>query len=530
MSSYTLAGATRTLTYDAAGRITQTTDGTPATQVTYSYDELDRVTGYVPFATSYSYSYDAVGNRTSSTAGTSTNTLSYPSSSNRLSSVAGPSARTYTYDAMGNATSDGTHSFTYNGRGRLVSATVPGQLNVLTSVNGLGQRVLKSNNQFAYDEAGHLIAEFEWQGNLRTEWVYLGSMPVIVMTRSTQEVIVDDAATDQTITIVGTWQQANTDPGFYASAYHKKAAGSGSASFTWTPAVSGSQSYLVYARWTSNTDRATNATYTVFHASGSNSISVNQQANAAEWNLLGTYTFTAGQNHRVVLTDAANGVVVADAIKLVPSNQGDDVNYIHTDQIDTPRAIVNQSNQQLWRWAETDPFGSLPPNINPSGLGPFTFNLRFPGQYFDAETNLHYNYFRDYDPALGRYVESDPIGSVLFQGMAGEDLHATATKELDLYSLLFRARPELNHLYLYSKADPVRQTDRFGLASIPLNVPSQSSTAQSGTQVCQFMQLCYLFTQRVVGPDKICTYQCARGFKDFTVPALLACPERQAFF
>ena len=33
-----------------------------------------------------------------------------------------------------------------------------------------------------------------------------------------------------------------------------------------------------------------------------------------------------------------------------------------------------------------------------------------PGQYFDRETNLHYNYFRDYDPAVGRYVESDPIG------------------------------------------------------------------------------------------------------------------------
>jgi RHS repeat-associated protein len=36
--------------------------------------------------------------------------------------------------------------------------------------------------------------------------------------------------------------------------------------------------------------------------------------------------------------------------------------------------------------------------------------LRLPGQYFDAETGLHYNYFRDYDPRLGRYLESDPIG------------------------------------------------------------------------------------------------------------------------
>jgi len=40
----------------------------------------------------------------------------------------------------------------------------------------------------------------------------------------------------------------------------------------------------------------------------------------------------------------------------------------------------------------------------------FTFNLRFPGQYFDAETGLNYNDFRDYDPRTGRYVESDPVG------------------------------------------------------------------------------------------------------------------------
>jgi RHS repeat-associated protein len=49
-------------------------------------------------------------------------------------------------------------------------------------------------------------------------------------------------------------------------------------------------------------------------------------------------------------------------------------------------------------------------NENPSGLGNFAFNLRFPGQYFDKETNLHYNYFRDYSPDTGRYIQSDPIG------------------------------------------------------------------------------------------------------------------------
>ena len=40
----------------------------------------------------------------------------------------------------------------------------------------------------------------------------------------------------------------------------------------------------------------------------------------------------------------------------------------------------------------------------------FAYNLRFPGQYYMAETGLNQNYFRDYDPLVGRYIESDPIG------------------------------------------------------------------------------------------------------------------------
>ncbi len=50
------------------------------------------------------------------------------------------------------------------------------------------------------------------------------------------------------------------------------------------------------------------------------------------------------------------------------------------------------------------------PNTNPSGAGAFDFPLRFPGQYADRETNLAYNYHRNYSSDLGRYVEADPIG------------------------------------------------------------------------------------------------------------------------
>ena len=84
--------------------------------------------------------------------------------------------------------------------------------------------------------------------------------------------------------------------------------------------------------------------------------------------------------------------------------------YIHADHLNTPRVITNQTSQVVWRWDQTDPFGGNVPNENPSGLGTFTCNLRLPGQYFDKESNTHYNYFRDYDPGIGRYIQSDPIG------------------------------------------------------------------------------------------------------------------------
>ncbi|GAB0150610.1 hypothetical protein MnBA_00100 [Marinobacterium sp. BA1] len=59
----------------------------------------------------------------------------------------------------------------------------------------------------------------------------------------------------------------------------------------------------------------------------------------------------------------------------------------------------------VWR-ADYDAFGKA--SVASGSI--LTFNLRFPGQYFDSETGLHYNYYRDYDPSTGRYLQSDPIG------------------------------------------------------------------------------------------------------------------------
>ena len=86
-----------------------------------------------------------------------------------------------------------------------------------------------------------------------------------------------------------------------------------------------------------------------------------------------------------------------------------DIYYVHTDHLNAPRRVTATNNALRWKW-DREPFGTGTVNSNPSGLGTFTYNLRLPGQFFDTETGLNYNYFRDYDPAIGRYVESDPIG------------------------------------------------------------------------------------------------------------------------
>ena len=93
-----------------------------------------------------------------------------------------------------------------------------------------------------------------------------------------------------------------------------------------------------------------------------------------------------------------------------PSGSTIIVYYVHTDHLGTPRKVTRTSdNGLMWRW-DPDTFGSVAPNTNPAGLGAFTYNLRFPGQFSLNESGLYYNYFRDYDPTMGRYLESDPIG------------------------------------------------------------------------------------------------------------------------
>lgn len=97
------------------------------------------------------------------------------------------------------------------------------------------------------------------------------------------------------------------------------------------------------------------------------------------------------QEH-IYLSDKPVAVVVNGAI-----------DNVVIDQLDTPRKVVDGNKNVIWSF-DSDPFGNGQP------IGSLTYNLRFPGQYSDSETGHSYNYHRDYDPSVGRYIEGDPTG------------------------------------------------------------------------------------------------------------------------
>ena len=158
-----------------------------------------------------------------------------------------------------------------------------------------------------------------------------------------------------------------------------------------------------------------------------------------------------------LLEDAnASGVVQKEYIWLddLPVAMVDDtgaspvVYFIHTDQLGTPQKITDASAQVVWDGV-ADPFGNAVTISSlwgsPTLWGSFTWepttpeaiNLRFPGQYYDAETALNQNWFRDYDSSIGRYVQADPLG--VDAGI---------------------------NLYAYVGSDPMGETDPGGLAAV----------------------------------------------------------------
>jgi RHS repeat-associated protein len=125
---------------------------------------------------------------------------------------------------------------------------------------------------------------------------------------------------------------------------------------------------------------------------------------------VGSYTVSARAVYVGGMPQVASAAV-GFSVGAAPVAAATTLYYVHPDHLGTPRLIEDQAQRTVWRWDQQEPFGLTGLQNDPDGDGRrFEYNLRFAGQYFDAESQLHHNGARDYDPATGRYIQPDPIG------------------------------------------------------------------------------------------------------------------------
>ena len=112
---------------------------------------------------------------------------------------------------------------------------------------------------------------------------------------------------------------------------------------------------------------------------------------------------------RLIAESNSSGAATAEYVYLssapLAKIEGTNAYYYINDHLSTPQKMLDGTGAVVWS-ADYKPFGEATVTVST-----ITNNLRFPGQYYDAETGLNYNYFRDYDAVRGRYIEADPWGS-----------------------------------------------------------------------------------------------------------------------
>jgi RHS repeat-associated protein len=126
--------------------------------------------------------------------------------------------------------------------------------------------------------------------------------------------------------------------------------------------------------------------------------------------------------------------------------------FLHTNHLGAPVAATDRGGDVLWQ-ADYDPFGRAVVRANPG----FSLDLRLPGQHEDAETGLHHNDHRLYDPTLGRYLTPDPLGA-----------------------------PDGPNPYIYVRNNPMKHVDPSGL--ILFSFDGTRNTPASRTNVWHFAQ------------------------------------------
>jgi RHS repeat-associated protein len=428
--------------YDANGNLVSRTSSQAGQNELYGYDPLDRLASAGgPFG-SRSYDYDKNGNRTALGA----TVYTYTPNSNRFDAIG---ATDVLLDNNGNTLNKGTWTFDYTAHNRLAYAYDDGTLVGSYAYNGLGQRIGKTRadgtgRHFLYGVDGELLAETDLDGNILSEYVYLDGRLLAVYQPDDDQ----DGASNAEEDVLGS-NPANVDSDgdglrdldeWYQAGTNAR------------DADSDGDGVLDGAEYAAGTDPLSAGTYP-----GDGDVNADGEVNAGDLVLamqmaLGQRVPTAEQLARadinqdgtvdvvdvLLLQRRILGLTAWQWIEAWPGAQGllatleragqwlaatgerfsdtvigtahaavanGKLYYVHTDHLGTPKVLTDETGNVVWR-AVHDPFGRATVEAGSS----VEMNVRFPGQYYDGETGLHYNYFRTYDPGTGRYLESDPIG------------------------------------------------------------------------------------------------------------------------
>ncbi len=321
----------------------------PGRHQQFGYDPLDRLESAQGIYGQRDYGHDPVGNRTDITRDAQSDTYTLAPDSNRLLEVAGTTTESYAYDAGGSMTAKGDYSFTYNQHNRLNEAAVSGVPAASYAYNGKGQRVEK--------EAGGETTVFHYDrdGRLIAESDAAGQMQrEYIYLEGRPLALVDYPDT----TLNNRPRDLNGDG-----------------------VIDIDDVLLVIDARNTPLDGP-----------------------ADPRDLDGDGIITVLDARKLVLLCDYRGCVPGEPPQGAGGASGPQLYYVHASHLGTPLAITGEDQAIVWQ-ADYTPFGTA--MVTTAILDN---RLRFPGQYFDAETGLHYNYYRDYDPSTGRYIESDPIG------------------------------------------------------------------------------------------------------------------------
>ena len=503
----------------------------------FTYDPLSRLnTANGPFG-ARGYDHDKNGNRTQDITDGVTTALAYEPNSNRLDTLG---ATDILLDANGNTLSQGNWTYTWNPHNRLASATENATLKASFRYNGLGQSINKTDEttqtgeHVLYGQNGERLVETDENGNVLMEYIYLNGQLLALYTPdddqdgipNTQEASqgtlpLNPDSDGDGLTNLSEWFQSGTDSqnpdsdgdGILDGAEVAQGTDPNlSSSFPGDGDVNESGEtnlgdlVLLYQFVMGNrVPTTTELTHGDMNQDGQLTVAdilLLQRQILQAW--LGIESGTAlakANNRRPEITTRTKTQTIPTPVLdwfITPvqalSNNNGVLYYVHNDPLGTPQVLTDESGTVVWK-ATYDPFGKATTNEDPDNDGnAITFNARMPGQYEDVETGLHYNYFRHYDPATGRYLTSDPIG--LLGGL---------------------------NSYGYSGGNPIQFMDPFGLSfcsSLPEDVKQRTGVCDparngicgpAGSRVAQVVPQLY---REACEPHDKCYEDCTRTKKE----------------